>query len=611
VGHEVAAPDIQAESPSGWWSTREPDPIDPFDVFRDLPVGEAGERFDIAQAPWVRAIWDWWMDPRVEWIYLIQGSQTSKTTTMMGLLLYAARHDPDPAMWIAAIEQEADKFVVQRLKPFIEQADSTAKSDRKVDWRKNDIRLYHQMLVHLAWATSARKLRSWPCRYLFGDEVGVWPSSLADVGDPLDFVKKRTRRYRNRKGIFATTPSSEHHPSWITAKASNFARWYVPCPECHEYQYLAFRGLKFGEAKSGDRWDHSLLPSSTYYECPYCAARMTDHHKASMIARGRLQYVDPDTGDLRPLRSHVLSRTLQVPATYSLFTPWWRLAAMFLDAKAKGTENLRIFITDETAEPWRETTDSPTVDVLADCIDEERLPGEVPSGTLAITVGADIQEDRIYYVVRAWGPLGRSWLIRHGMIPRTDDRSLDTLDDVIRTDYEGMAVNHAFIDSGYTPESVYRYCQDRPNASPCKGASGEAGPPVDPAKRRTRTSAGRPVNMVNTTHFKNEIHSRIRIRRNDPNEWRLHAEVDADYLRQIVAEHRNEKIVNGRTVLKWELHDHSSGNHYLDAEVYAMACGWFPVGVQRMEAAAGAAGQSWAERLRASRARRDRAGMMR
>jgi phage terminase large subunit GpA-like protein len=217
---------------------QEPTLPDPFELFCDLPVGEGGDRFDLGQAPWVKAAWEWWRDPAVEWIYLIQGSQTSKTTTMMGLLLYAARFDPDPAMWISALEEEADKFVVQRLKPFIEMADSAARSDRKVDWRKTDIRLYGDMLVHISWATSGRKLRSWPCRYIFGDEVGVWPESLRDIGDPLDYVKKRTRRYRDRKGIFATAPSSEHHPAWsplngpalldgtcLASSAASFSIW--------------------------------------------------------------------------------------------------------------------------------------------------------------------------------------------------------------------------------------------------------------------------------------------------------------------------------------------------------------------------------------------------
>jgi phage terminase large subunit GpA-like protein len=109
--------------------------------------------------------------------------------------------------------------------------------------------------------------------------------------------------------------------------------------------------------------------------------------------------------------------------------------------------------------------------------------------------------------------------------------------------------------------------------------SGQSGLPFALPNKRRR---GHPIYVVNTHHWTSQIHSRSRIERGDPNEWRLHAEVDIDYRRQIVAEHREEAVVNGRTVRKWVLHDQGAGNHYLDCEVYAAAAAWLPVGVQRI-----------------------------
>jgi phage terminase large subunit GpA-like protein len=529
---------------------------------------------------------DWFTDRDTEWIYLIQGSQTSKTTTMLGLLLYAARYDPSPAMWIAAVEEEADKFVVQRLKPFLEAADPDTRTSRKRDWRKADMRIYGKMLTHFAWATSGRKIRSWPCRYLFGDEIGIWPDRLADIGDPIAYSMKRTRRYRNRKGIFASTPSTDIHPSWMHASRSNFGRWYVPCPRCEWYQFLDFHRIRFDHCRRGDGWDLAAIAADTFYECEQCKGRVENREKAAMIAAGRVEWTDPETRQVRSYEPANSAKTLQIPSTYSLFTPWGHLAALFLKHKHSGS--LRMFVNDELAEPFRERgADAPSLEQIRSCVDSDREPGAVPEETLAITAGVDVQRDRLYYVVRAWLPEGRSTLIRYGMLPRDPDGGMSALDPVLRTDYDGRPVDHAFIDSGFDPEAVYSYCRASESVSPSKGASGHLaelvkGSPIDRNQGRA-VRGGLVLYVVNSAHFKGQIHGRLHVRRGDPREWRLHAETDDNYLRQILSESLVETTRGGRTIREWKVIDKAAGNHYLDAEVLAAACAWYPVAVHRQE----------------------------
>lgn len=48
--------------------------------------------------------------------------------------------------------------------------------------------------------------------------------------------------------------------------------------------------------------------------------------------------------------------------------------------------------------------------------------------------------------------------------------------------------------------------------------------------------------------------------------------IDEDYADQVTAEHKiNVKQANGSTVQKWVQKNSHGANHYLDAEVYAMA----------------------------------------
>jgi phage terminase large subunit GpA-like protein len=572
-------------------------PPPPRNLFAGLPLGEEGETFDMDLAPWTAAVMDWWLDDGVDWIHLIQGSQTSKTTCMMGLLLYCAKYAPGPSMWVSPIEDEADKFAMQRLKPFLEAADPLTQTKKKRDWRSRDLRIYGRMLLHLAWATSGAKLRSWPCRYLFGDETGIWPAILARIGDPLEFVKKRTRRYRlTRKGIFATTPSSEDHPSWQDASSGNFAQWWVPCPECGEFQFLDFERVKFGHCRAKDgrglaAWDLARVARDTYYQCPACNAEVRDVDRAAMIRGGRLQFVSHETGEMVKPDPAKRTYTLHVPATYSLFTPLGTVAASFLLAKHKGREALRIFVTDELAKPWREPSEAPTITMAHRAVDPDRPRGTVPEDVAAVSAGVDVHHNLLYYVVRAWGygPEPASWQIAYGQLPvGGPGHELDVLDDVLTRGYGGFGIDFAMVDAGWKPEWVYPYCQTHSKIAPSKGVFGARQTALvrpsqlEHSKDKAR-AAGLTLYLVNSDHFKGYIHEHMLISPGDPGCWRLCAEAadDETYLRQILAESRVPVTEAGRTRQKWVITDKAAGNHYLDCEVYAAAAAWYPLRVHR------------------------------
>lgn len=568
----------------------------PLETFADLPIGENGERFDFAQSPWVRVVVEWWLDPAVEWIYLIQGSQTSKSTTMMGLLLHVAKNDPGPGFWVGAIEEEVDAFVTQRLKPFLEAADGEARTERKSDWRKTDLRVFGRMLMHFAWATSGAKLRSWPARYIFGDEVGIWPASVANIGNPLEYVKKRTRRYRrSRKGIFGTTPSSDLHPAWQAARRANFARWFVPCLECGAKQFLDFnKSIKFGMARtSNGEWDTGKVKKLAHFECEACGAIARESSKLEMIGRGEARYVDPDTGAEKELDRANTSRTLHIPGTYSPFTPWGDLAANFLEAKAEGTETLRVFVTDELAMPWREKTEAPDGSTIVKCIDRERAPGVIPEQAFAVTAFVDVQLSHVYYTVWAWGAAMRGWCVQYGTIPRpAETKQLDFLDEVLLTDYDGFPVHRAFIDQNYDTTFVQQYCRrvGWKRISPSRGVNSETAPPVHRVVIE-KGPDGRPVPSgmcrwdLNPFYWKAFVHDHVKVTAGDPGEWRLHSETDPNFLRQILSEARVERVRGGQVTRDWVVTDRTAGNHYLDCCAGAAAAAW-DLGVQRMRAPA-------------------------
>jgi phage terminase large subunit GpA-like protein len=355
----------------------------------------------------------------------------------------------------------------------------------------------------------------------------------------------------------------------------------VPCPDCGHYQYLGFReGIVFDHCKAKDgTWDLERVERETRFKCAGCGSLIPEEHKAGMIAAGKLVYIDPANGytPLPEPPAGNTSRTLQIPATYSLFTSWGTLAKMFLEAVQKGPDSLRVFITDELAEPYEEAGDRPDLDAVRRCIDDDRNPGQLPHGepVIGITCGVDVQEKRVYWVVRAFGYEDRSWLLRYGWIPREGDKSLALLNSIIFAEYDGKPVHLALIDSGYDKDAVYNYCRSSSRrAVPSKGRAEL----IDLVKLNPQDKLpdGKPdengllLSVVNVTHFKTVLHERIAVKQGEPREWRLHNGVEDDYLVHMISEYRRPRPGRGPLQYDW-VHDKRYPNHYFDAEVMALA----------------------------------------
>jgi phage terminase large subunit GpA-like protein len=130
------------------------------------------------------------------------------------------------------------------------------------------------------------------------------------------------------------------------------------------------------------------------------------------------------------------------------------------------------------------------------------LRGVVPPGCLALYAAMDVQADRVYYLVRGFGELGRrSWLIDYGVLPAKmgEPGSLLRVAEAIRRRRYPMAGGHELygldglrevetgedgrerwratmpvmdlaIDSGYRTDEVYAVCGEI-GATPVKGMS--------------------------------------------------------------------------------------------------------------------------------------------
>lgn len=536
------------------------------DRYRVLPTSapEPGpwrtDRFPLLRGPM-----DAFTDPSIREIVLWGPTQSGKTEIILNALGYIIHYDPAPSLVLYPVETTASEFSTTRLEPMIaacpalaeKAAIGTARTHRKSMLSKT----FPGMTLELRGTNSPSSLASRSCRYVFDDELDRMPPDVGGEGSPAHLSRQRAQTFWNRKIILSSTCTIDGESAIQSEyETSDRRKYWVPCLGCGTMQILEWECLKFDGEKPEE------AKRTARYVCPHCEHEHGEIDKARMLARGEWRSENPG-GD---------KAGFWWSALYSPWVTWGELASEWRTV-LEDDDGLKVFVNCRQARCWKVHTEAPADGLLAACVDQDRSPGHVPDDAILLTGGVDVQKRVVYFVVRAWGRDGKSWLVTHGMMERDTDR-LDMLDEVFATAYDGREVRQVLVDSGWDEEAVYDYCLRRRNCAPCKGI------PVDrdylvKESEQTREK-GRYVGQkfslwsINSHRIREHIHDRIPIPEGEPRSWRLHNEVDREYLRHITAKARQEKRIKGKVSIEWV--DVRKDDHYLDAEIYAMAASRLP-----------------------------------
>ena len=141
-----------------------------------------------------------------------------------------------------------------------------------------------------------------------------------------------------------------------------------------------------------------------------------------------------------------------------------------MDSKAD-PERLQNFVNSWLAEPWEDTKLKTSVELVMER--QTDLPEfVVPDWAKLLTGGVDVQENCVYWTIRAWGDYITSQNVAHGQA-----YSLAEVENIMNLEYvmgnECIAiVNLCLIDSGFATDEVYDFCADNSDwAKPAKGSS--------------------------------------------------------------------------------------------------------------------------------------------
>jgi phage terminase large subunit GpA-like protein len=490
----------------------------------------------------------------------MKSAQVGWTEILNNVVGFHVDQEPAPILMVQPTLEMGSAFSKDRLAPMLR--DTPVLRGKVADARARDSgnTLLHKTFaggrLTIAGANSPAGLASRPIRIVLFDEVDRFPTSAGTEGDPISLGIKRTRTFWNRKVLAGSTPTIKGSSRIeVGFEQSDQRYYYVPCPECDEFQRLVWSQVRWPDGR----------PEDAVYVCQHCAAVLTDAHKPGMLARGEWRSTKPFTG----------TAGFHISELYSPWSSWPEMAEGFLKAK-RLPETLQSWINTSLGETWEDSGEKlDPVGLMARR--ESYTQDSLPPGVMLLTAGTDTQDDRLETTVWGWGADEEAWRVAHFVLRGDPGGSALWLehDDLLRRkwrtdDGRDLVIESCAVDSGgHFTEQVYRYCAARKRfrvwAVKGVGGPGRLAWP----KKASKAKIGQ-VWPIGVDTAKDVLYQRLkRITEPGPGYIHFDATTDEDWLEQFTSETMVYRVVQGRRIRQWKPRQSGLRQEALDCTVYA------------------------------------------
>lgn len=515
-----------------------------------------------AITPYLVGIMDAFNDPYIQEINFCKATQVGGTEAMLNMLGYCITENPATTMIVYPSDELAKSVSNDRIKPYIEKTKVLAERYRERASKALELRM-DGMTIYLRGSNSPSKLASVPVKYLFFDETDKMEGASKKEASPYKLATERTKTYANSKKIVSiSTPTLKTNYTWtLHMNADEQRRFFMPCPHCGKEIAFVFAQLKFDKMEDVSNLERA---ATAVYICQECEGKITDKDKYNMLQKGHWR------SENKKCVGRPRSVSFHINALYSRFLTWQDIAKEWLDSK-DDPELRQNFINSWLAEPWEDTKLNTSVELVMEC-QTDVAEFVVPDWARMLTGGIDVQENCVYWTIRAWGDFMTSQNICHGQA-----LSLEEAENIMNLTYrkengDGYLVSLALIDSGDQTEMVYDFCSKNSEwALPSKGSSTMGSHfRISRVNKADSKAYGMNLVLIDVGKYKDAIAARMQ-RKSGRGAWMVHNGCDEEYAKQVTAEHKIMERKGGKKRMIWTVKTSHADNHYLDTEVYAFA----------------------------------------
>lgn len=411
-----------------------------------------------------------------EQVVCLFSSQSGKTEVVLNVIGFGIEMDPGPMLAIQPnVSPMGEAFSKDRISPMLRDTPSLRALVGDPTTRNASSTVTHKKFpgghLTIAGANSPAGLASRPIRYLFGDELDRWETTRE--GNPLLLARKRLQTFRVRgrsKELLVSSPTFDD--IGISVEYGNCTQqWerHLVCTACNATQY--------------PRLEH-FTPTAEYV-CEHCGHT----HPAAVQDRLKLH------GEWVCVKDEGLQRIgFKMNQWSSPFARWQDTLAEW--AAAEDPADKQVVTNTVFAEGWRGEGEQADPGVLRQR--EEAWVQDVPDGVRLITMGCDVQGDRLEVEAVGWGAGWESWSLGYEVLPGEpeSDAAWEALRDFWLTPwdttYGPMRAAALAVDSSAFTKHVYAWVKlmRTPTIFPVKGVGGAGREPVlmDRRARAKRTA---------------------------------------------------------------------------------------------------------------------------
>lgn len=522
-------------------------------------------------------------------IFVMKGAQLGFTDAGNNWIGYVMHISPGPMLLIMPTEAALKKNSRTRIEPMIEGTpvlkERTGKKGEKGTVNTILEKEFPGGFLMMVAAQSPVGLSSTPVGFIMADEVDRYPASAGKEGSPVELARARQRTFSNRKLYGLSTPTIEGE-SIIEAefKTGNCQYYFVPCLHCNELFRITWDCLTWSEGR----------PETVRCACPTCGGLHEERHKTKMFAEegfsvdGRAKWIPTRVSDDPKKVSYHLS-SLYSPA--GMFS-WEDAVRQFL--KIENDRNKEIaFINTVLGETYKIKGEAPDFENLYNRREDYQV-GTVPDPVAFLTIGADVQPDRIEYEVVGWCPGRTTYSVDYRVI--LGDTSKGEVWSAFREVINGvfpvsegivMPVRLTCVDAGFNTKKVYDFTDTFPAGKviPIMGRDNIKDAMVAPPRAINIAKNGKKIKAKKVWHIstgviKSEIYGYLGLRATEldgvesyPLGYCHFPEYDRHYFKMLTAEElRLTQDKKGYGTYEWV--KKFERNEALDCRVYARAAAY-------------------------------------
>jgi len=534
----------------------------------------ATSRWQTSFMPYQAGILDAFFEPGIEIVVLQASSQVGKTSAAVVMVAYHIVHDPCPILVVEpTVDPMARDFSKNRLEPMIQSCPllrDTVATKREKDSSNTMLqKTFKGGSLSIGGANSAASLAARTIRLLILDEIDRYPPELPGEGATIQIALKRTTAYQSRRRVMMlSTPTLRGAPIDTWFLRGDQRRFYVPCPECGYMHPFRWANVKW---KDGDA-------STARIYCPECDYAIDDAERIGILNQGKWIAANPERRERSIASFHLWE-------AYSPLSSLTEIVSNFIVAreaqKAGDASHMHTFQNTTLGEAI-ELDEGEGVEPSMLIARREEFPADVPSGVACITMGVDVQDDRLEAMVIGWGTGEESWFIDRQTLPGDTSQPgpWKMLDELLGQEYKHetgqmLQILATCIDSGgHRTTLVYDYAarQGARRVYAIIGRDGQRPLVSSPSPRKWGLNRRKvPLYTIGVDSAKAIWISRLRLAEKGPGYVHIPMQdwADEELAAQLTSERLVTKWHKGVPKQVWQLT--RPRNDCLDCVVYALA----------------------------------------